>query len=173
MEAANEAARHATRAILAREGVPKEKWPKVEELWQPPFFALARRLDKWRFEAGQPHHIDELDPAMPADFAARPEVGVKGLERQTKRPMGLAVMPAGWPDAPPSQWPAPPQAGGRLPGPRVPGGAGVPLGPRPPRGPLPPRGPRPPRPRGPRSQRPRAMIAALGSAVDPLECCVR
>ena len=55
MEGADEAARRAAGAILAREGVPAERRPFVKPLTEGPVFEAAKRLDAALFEAGLPH----------------------------------------------------------------------------------------------------------------------
>lgn len=95
MEAANEAARRAVNGILKAEGIDHRCI--VHKLWQPPFFEVARMLDGWRYDRGEPHHVDHLDPAMPADFAQRPDLALGRLERDVNDPQGIPT-PPGWPD---------------------------------------------------------------------------
>jgi len=95
MEGANEAARRAVNGILKAEGIDDRCI--VHKLWQPPFFEVARMLDHWRYDHGQPHHVDLLDPAMPADFEQRPDLALGRLERDVNSPPGVPT-PPGWPD---------------------------------------------------------------------------
>jgi uncharacterized protein with NAD-binding domain and iron-sulfur cluster len=100
MEGANEAARRAVNGILTAEHRPAREHCKLKPLWQPPVFKMARILDGWRYHSHLPHHVDELVPAMPPDFAARPDLALGRFEKQVNDPQGV-VVPANWPDAPP------------------------------------------------------------------------
>jgi uncharacterized protein with NAD-binding domain and iron-sulfur cluster len=98
MEGANEAARRAANGILKAEGIDDRCI--VHKLWQPPFFQVARMLDGWRYDRGEPQHVDQLDPAMPADFLQRPDLALGRFERDVNNPAGIPT-PPGWPDDPP------------------------------------------------------------------------
>jgi len=58
MEGAEEAARRATRAILARMGVAEDRWPPIHPLDEGSMFATAKRYDHLRFQYGWPHVLE-------------------------------------------------------------------------------------------------------------------
>ncbi len=77
MEAANEAARRATNAILQREGVRSEDcevWP----LREPAALAPLKRLDRTRYRLGLPHPGEAATPAWDAYKRVQRD-GLRGL----------------------------------------------------------------------------------------------
>lgn len=58
MEGADESARTSVRAILYREGVPREDWPKRFTFEEDPKYELAKRLDDTLYKLGLPHIMD-------------------------------------------------------------------------------------------------------------------
>jgi hypothetical protein len=58
MEGAEEAARRATRAILVRMNVARDRWPEIHPLDEGPLFAAAKRQDHLFFQLGLPHVLE-------------------------------------------------------------------------------------------------------------------
>jgi hypothetical protein len=64
MEGANEAAREAVTALLARAGSNAPP-PTIGTLWQPSELDAAFRLDEQRYKAGQPNLLDVVPADVP------------------------------------------------------------------------------------------------------------
>ena len=59
-ESTNEAARCAVNAILQKFGFKGETGGRIDEVWEPPFFAPMIEFDRLRFKLGLGHSLMPL-----------------------------------------------------------------------------------------------------------------